>query len=57
MVLSGEGAAIVQAITKLLRAIEGEAERLAKKRDMPHLATGANGAFAIEMQYCAGNIQ
>lgn len=57
MVLSGEGAAIVQAVTKLLRAIEGEAERLAKKRDMPHLATGANGAFAVEVQYCAGNIQ
>ena len=42
---------------KLLGMIEGLTERLPKKRDMSHFAAGSNRALAVEVEYCARNIQ
>ena len=46
-----------QAVTKLLGVIEGETECLPEERDMSHLATRTNRAFAVKMEYRTRNIQ
>ena len=55
--LSRQGGAACQGVTKLLRMIEGETERLPEERNMSHLAAGTNHSLALEMEYRAGNIQ
>ncbi len=55
--LGRQGGSVRQTVTKLLRMIESEAERLSEERDMSHLATGTNRTLAVEMEYRTGNIQ
>src|SRR4030065_2650178 len=57
MRLCRQSGAIRQTVTKLLRTIARETERLAEERDMSHLATGTNLTFAIEVEHRTGNIQ
>ena len=55
--LGRQGGTVCQTVTKLLRMIESETERLPEERHMSHLAAGTNRTFAVEMEYRTRNIQ